>query len=281
MPSLKSKLSIFALLTLGALGLYFAVTQFSVPKEEDMMSSFKASPTAPATSGNQDSSAEIGSVDVLLLGLKQRLEKQPNDVDGWVLLSKSYFHLDNWQEAEAAFEKAKALGYNGAWQPLPRIDAFSKSGASSQNSASLINFKNYKIKSGEDQAKGQVDEPAMQSSSKVSTGLKLNISLASALQQELSPDSSVFVFVRAVENPGPPLAAMRKKVSELPFELELNDSHAMIPSLSISSAKNVIVGARISMSGNPSRQPGDYEQLSAPIPSDYAKTLEIVIKDKI
>jgi len=75
-----------------------------------------------------------------LVGLKQRLEAQPDDVDGWILLSKSYFHLNRREEAEEAFEKAKALGYTGSWQPLPRIDSFS------QNSSSAINFRDYKIK---------------------------------------------------------------------------------------------------------------------------------------
>ena len=102
-----------------------------------------------------------------------------------------------------------------------------------------------------------------------------------ALQKELSPDAAVFVFVRAVENPGPPLAVVRKTVGELPFEIALNDSHAMIPSRTISGARNVIAGVRISVSGNPARQPGDYEQLSDSIPADFSETLELVINDKI
>jgi len=39
--------------------------------------------------------------------------------------------------------------------------------------------------------------------------------------------------------------------------------------------------ARISVSGNPARQPGDYEQLSDSIPADFSETLELVINDKI
>jgi cytochrome c-type biogenesis protein CcmH len=132
-----------------------------------------------------------------------------------------------------------------------------------------------------DQAKSQVDDATNQSGLKKSTSLKLKVSLNPALQKELSPESPVFIFVRSVENPGPPLAVVRKKVGELPFEIVLNDSHAMIPGSTISSAENVIVGARISVSGNPERQPGDYEQLSNAIPSSFSKTLELLINDKI
>jgi cytochrome c-type biogenesis protein CcmH len=228
------------------------------------MSEFKATPSATPTPGKQDSATDLESVDVLLVGLKQRLEAQPEDVDGWVLLSKSYYHLNRWEEAEAAFEKARALGYTGNWQPLPRIDSFS------QNSSSSINLRDYKS-----------NEDNNQTGATTSAGLKLRVSLNPALQKGLSPDAAVFVFVRAVENPGPPLAVVRKTVGELPFEVALNDSHAMIPGRIISGANNVIAGARISVSGNPARQPGDYEQLSDSIPADFSKTLELVINDKI
>lgn len=269
----KFKISIFVGLTLLALGMYFAIAQLSNPVEQDLMSEFKASP--PVTPRQQDSTASLASVDVLLIGLKQRLETQPDDVDGWVLLSKSYFHLNRRKEADEAFEKAKALGYTGSWQPLPRIDAFSQNSSSSQKFDSSINFRDYKVNEDEVQANNQPVEPVSQ------TGLKLKVSLNSALQKELLPESPVFVFVRAAENPGPPLAVVRKKVGELPFEIALNDSHAMIPGRTISSARDIIVGARISVSGNPERQPGDFEQLSGTIPSNFSDTLELIIKDKI
>jgi cytochrome c-type biogenesis protein CcmH len=228
------------------------------------MQEFKAAPSATPSPDKQDSATDLESVDVLLVGLKQRLEAQPDDVDGWVLLSKSYYHMNRWKEAEAAFENAKALGYRGSWQPLPRIDSFS------QNSSSAINFKDYKINQDSAQTVPQATE-----------GLQLKIALNPALEKELTPDTAVFIFVRAAENPGPPLAVVRTTVGELPFEITLNDSHAMIPSRTISSARNVIVGARISASGNPERQPGDYEQLSASIPSNTKKTVELTITDKI
>jgi len=251
-------------MTLTAVVTYFATTRLSNPVERDLMSEFKATPPIISSTDKQDSTTDIEPVDVLLVGLQQRLEAQPDDVDGWVLLSKSYYHLNRMEEAEAAFEKAKALGYTGSWQPLPRIDSFS------QNSSSSIDFRDYKINADNDQA-----------GANASASLKLKVSLNPALQKELSPDAAVFVFVRAVDNPGPPLAVVRKTVGELPFEIALNDSHAMIPSRTISSAKNVIAGARISVSGNPARQPGDYEQLSDSIPADFSKTLELVINDKI
>jgi cytochrome c-type biogenesis protein CcmH len=277
MSTLKLEISkkliaaILVAMALTALVTYFATTRLSNPVERDLMQEFKAAPPVTATPARQDSATDLEPVDVLLVGLKQRLEAQPDDVDGWVLLSKSYYHLNRRVEAEAAFEKARALGYKGSWQPLPRIDSYS------QNSSSSINLRDYKIKSSNDLA-GAADSLT---GANASAGLRLKVSLNPALQKELSPDAVVYVFVRAVESPGPPLAVVRKTVGELPFEITLNDSHAMIPSKTISGASNVIAGARISVSGNPARQPGDYEQLSDSIPADFSKTLELVINDKI
>jgi cytochrome c-type biogenesis protein CcmH len=269
--SIKLLIAILVAITLTAVVTYFATTRLSSPVERDLMSEFKATPPVTSTPGNQGAATEIESVDVLLVGLKQRLEAQPGDVDGWVLLSKSYYHLNRLEEAEAAFEKARALGYTGDWQPLPRIDTFS------QNDSSSIGFRDYKIQSGNDRAGTAVS----QTGANTAAGLKLKVSLNPALQKELSPDAAVFIFVRAVENPGPPLAVVRKTVGELPFEITLNDSHAMIPGKTISNATRVIAGARISTSGNAQRQAGDYEQLSSSVPSNFTGALELVISDQI
>jgi cytochrome c-type biogenesis protein CcmH len=144
-----------------------------------------------------------------------------------------------------------------------------------------LNFRDYKLSATLDQATIQPGETNAPTDSITSKSLKLKVSLNPSLQNELSPEAPVFVFVRAAENPGPPLAVVRKKVAELPFEIALNDSHAMIPGRTISSAKNVIVGARISVSGNPERQAGDFEKLSNSIPSNSDKILELIINDKI
>ena len=56
-----------------------------------------------------------------------------------------------------------------------------------------------------------------------------------------------------------PLAAVKLRLSELPKRLILDDSMAMMPSVKISLQKKVQVSARISMSGQPQAQRGDFE----------------------
>jgi cytochrome c-type biogenesis protein CcmH len=277
-PPLKLTISIFIALILVALVGYFAIAQLPDPVTEDPMSEFKTPQSATAAPNNQASTAGLDSVEVMLVGLKQRLESQPEDIDGWILLSKSYFHVNRQKQAKEAYDKAMSLGYKGSWKPLPRIDSYSQSNLSTQKYESAINTQDYKTGQPTDTRAGETSDQAGTTNA---NGLKLHVALKPGLIKNLSPESPVFVFVRSAENPGPPLAVIRKQVADLPFEVVLNDSHAMIPGKTISNATNVIVGARISSSGNVEKQAGDYEQLSNSIPSDFADVLELVISDQI
>jgi len=75
----------------------------------------------------------------------------------------------------------------------------------------------------------------------------------------------VFIFARATSGPRVPLAILRKKVSDLPMDFTLDDSLAMSPASKLSGATEVVVGARISKSGNAMPQPGDWQVQSAPV----------------
>ena len=91
------------------------------------------------------------------------------------------------------------------------------------------------------------------------------VRLAPALAARVAPSDTVFVFARAVEGPRIPLAVTRKQVRELPAAFTLDDTMAMGAGMKLSDHNRVIVGARISKSGTPMPQPGDFEGLSAPV----------------
>jgi cytochrome c-type biogenesis protein CcmH len=83
------------------------------------------------------------------------------------------------------------------------------------------------------------------------------VSLAPALAARAAPADTVFVFARAADGPRMPLAVVRRTVADLPFDFTLDDSLAMSPQTRLSGASRVIVGARISRSGNATPQPDD------------------------
>ena len=59
-----------------------------------------------------------------------------------------------------------------------------------------------------------------------------------------------------------PVAVERLTVAQLPAEIVLDDADSAMPSMKLSQLSQVIVGARVSASGNAIPQPGDLEVLS-------------------
>ena len=100
-------------------------------------------------------------------------------------------------------------------------------------------------------------EPQLSASAAVVRILNLSISLAENLRHLAAPGDSVFVYAKAMDGPPMPLAVKRLTVQDLPADVTLSDSDAMIQTMKLSSFARVIVGARVSISGNPVAQPGD------------------------
>ena len=91
------------------------------------------------------------------------------------------------------------------------------------------------------------------------------LTLNAGLQGKVGPDDTVFIFARAPSGSRMPLAILRKKVSDLPLDFKLDDSLAMSPAARLSSASQVVIGARISKTGNAMPSPGDWQVLSDPV----------------
>ncbi|MFN0317366.1 MAG: c-type cytochrome biogenesis protein CcmI [Burkholderiales bacterium] len=108
-------------------------------------------------------------------------------------------------------------------------------------------------------------------------GVRIRVSLDPALKPRAAPGDAVFVFARAVQGPRMPLAIVRKQVKDLPLEMTLDDSHAMSPQMSLSGHDEVIVGARISKTGDAMARAGDSEGFSAPVKVGADKLAQVRI----
>jgi cytochrome c-type biogenesis protein CcmH len=83
------------------------------------------------------------------------------------------------------------------------------------------------------------------------------VSLAPGL--EAAAEDSVFVYARP---PGParmPIAAVRVRVRDLPYEFVLDDRTAMVPGTRLAGFEELVVGARIAKSGGVTPAAGDLE----------------------
>lgn len=91
------------------------------------------------------------------------------------------------------------------------------------------------------------------------------VTLSASLSKQISPEDTVFIFARAAEGSRMPLAIVRKQVRDLPFQFSLDDSMAMSPAGRLSGASKIIVGARVSKTGDALPQPGDLTGQIGPV----------------
>lgn len=98
-----------------------------------------------------------------------------------------------------------------------------------------------------------------------SARLTVRVELAPALKDKVRPDDSVFIFARASSGPPMPLAAKRVTVADLPIEVQLSDSDAMMPNMKLSSFPEVQLVARVSRAGQPTK--GEWIGRGSPLAS--------------
>lgn len=130
------------------------------------------------------------------------------------------------------------------------------------------------IQGGIERAREQLGEPAAAAPA-TSQGLTVRVELAPALQAKVQPGDAVFVFARAVSGPPMPLAVKRLSVADLPAEVSLSDSDAMMPQLKISGFEQVQLVARISRSGNATA--GEWIGSSQPLASKSTELQQLLI----
>lgn len=270
-----------------------------------------------------DAEGHKGTIEKMITQLKQRLNSNPDDVDGWVMLGRSYYFLKRHREASEAYAKAVSLigetnpdlladyadtlavanGKNmlgkpyelvkkaltlqpfhekslwlagtAAYQEQDYSSAFSywgkllqvfppNSDGAQQIQRNLEELKSLMTAQGTPIPEIAATLPTStvaNSGNVAATGKSVSgtVKISAALKSKASPDDTVFIFARAASGPRMPLAILRKQVKDLPITFELNDSMAMNPAMKLSNFPEVVVGARISKSGNAMPQSGDLE----------------------
>ena len=109
----------------------------------------------------------------------------------------------------------------------------------------------------------------------------IDVSLADELKASAKAGDIVFIYAQALSGPKMPLAIERKKVSDLPLTVTLNDAMAMMPTMKLSSFPQVKLLARISTSGNAMQQPGDLIGAVEPVSIDDKTHHKIVINGTV
>lgn len=272
-----------------------------------------------------------GTLEEQVRKLQDHLQANPDDMDSWVMLARSYYFMKQYGPASETFARvssmlqdsnpeiladyadalAMANGRNMAGQPYElvkkalTIQPFNQKALWLAGTASYQaqdfpttleywkrllqifpkdsdNYKQMQRNIAEIQQRlGMPVDAEVVASAKAEgaggpsvTGV---VRLDDALAMDASIDDTLFVFARAANGPRMPLAIVRKTVKDLPLQFTLDDSMAMNPAMKLSNFKEVVIGARISKSGNAMPQSGDMEGSFGPVELGKASGVEIVI----
>ncbi|MCO6428824.1 c-type cytochrome biogenesis protein CcmI [Nitrosomonas communis] len=286
--------------------------------------------------GMPPSHTEIKSV---VDNLIARLKENPADIEGWVMLGRTYAIMGQFNEASATYAKLiemipdsaqllsdyadvlamtnngslvgkpaelinkaleidpdypKALALAGTiefeqknyeqaatfWEKLLRVIP-SDSQLAKSVSDSIAEAKSLATK-GEERANPMqlaqnsnvgTDLPAEtkqqslsdKSDSTKATNITGIVTLSPTLVDKVSQNDTLFVFARAKTGPKMPLAILRLTAKDLPATFSLDDNMAMTPTMKMSSFPEIVIGARITKSGQAVSASGDLEGFSQPV----------------
>jgi cytochrome c-type biogenesis protein CcmH len=246
--------------------------------------------------------------------LAARLRENPDDVEGWKLLGRSYSVLGRFGESAEAYAKAAARAPRDAQLLADFADVLAMArGQSLEGEPEKLVLRALEIDPANLKALALAGTAAFARKDYVRAAahwekmlahvapdsedarairanvqearslaglgrreLKGTVTLSPKVREHAQADDTVFIFARAAEGPAMPLAVKRVKVRELPVSFALDDSMAMAPGMNLSAHARVVVVARVSRSGSPTPQPGDLQGTTAPIAND-AHGVSVVI----
>lgn len=111
--------------------------------------------------------------------------------------------------------------------------------------------------------------------------IKIRLSVAASLQDQLPAGATLLVFAKAAEGPPMPLAVQKFIDYKLPMDVVLDDSMAMMPQLRLSKFSRWTLTARISRSGDVKAQAGDLQGQLAVDRAMASRPVNLVISEKI
>ena len=200
--------------------------------------------------------------------LERALALDPNNLKALALAGSAAFEKKDFAKAVQYWSKAQGLAPPGS--------EFAKGLASSVEEARLASGQT--ASSGPASSGPASSGPANKAPAATASTASIQgvVSLSPAIKSKVAPDDTVFIFARAAQGPRMPLAILKRKASELPITFTLDDTTAMADELKLSKFELVVVGARVSKSGNALPQSGDLVGQSAPVKAG-GKPLTLII----
>lgn len=192
--------------------------------------------------------------DALAMTSGQTLEGKPMEMVQQALKLNPNHEKALWLAGTGAYNKRDYRGAVAYWQRLQQqLTPNSKEAQQVENIIAEAN----------DLAEGKAPSlAAREAAAPGEARLDGTVSLSPELKAKVAPDDTLYVFAKAAQGPPMPLATFRAQVKDLPMKFNLDDSMAPTPMAKLSDFPSVVVGARISKSGDPMPHSGDLQGMT-------------------
>lgn len=254
-------------------------------------------------------------MDDVVAALAERLEGNPEDINGWKMLGRSFMSLGDFQGAADAFSRANELeGGQDAQTLVSLAEAqlsatrgavagdvaalFESALAIDPNNPQALFYGGIAAFNRADQplaadrwerllslnpppeiqdvlrqriaewrgqpvatvqpAPSTSQAPVLPENPPEGAVVSISLSLSEEAQAAISGEANIFIIARDPAAPSPPIAVTRRQVSELPALVHLGDRESMVPGRELSGFAEFELVARVSLSGQPSQQSGDW-----------------------
>jgi hypothetical protein len=234
-----------------ALGIYFLLgSPDSIASDRGALSARASSARSASMSQSgamgSSSGGSAGSLEEVTRSLANRLATKGGSDDEWKLLAESYEYLGRTADAKAA-----------------RAHSLSTSTTDSRDAEGTGTAEVEPVSGGQIAAvadaldsQGSLDGTD-RAVAKTGPTISGTVELASELAAHAPTGATLFIYVKQLNAPGPPLAVLRVRADHWPVTFSLSDDNAMVPGRNLSGASNVQVEARISRSGDAIPRSGD------------------------
>lgn len=239
----------------------------------------------------------------LALGIRSELQRDPTNLNDWMMLGRLGMVLNNASTASQAFRHALQLAPTDEQVRLSYAEVLTRSEDPQDNSQATAMLEEMARHDGSDlrvlgllafNAFGQQRyaqaisawqkmlqllpaddrrvlmiqrsiEQAKSASGKQNSQLALTVALSPAAEKMLPEGGVLYISVSDGNSPVP-VAVKKLPLSHFPLSLTLDDSNAMMPQRLLSAQHQLQVRVRISRDGSANPQPGDWFGLSAVTP---------------
>ena len=211
---------------------------------------------------------KVPSMEEATARLEARLSQGGGSPQDWQLLVQSYEFMGRTADAQRA--RAHVIG-SVSTQLSGMSDVTLAAGAAIMQGGSLA------VSSVDSAPTPETSESHGASGS----GISGTVSIGARLAPMVGPGAILFIYAKAADSPGPPLAVLRVTANTWPVPFHLDDSMAMLPARRLSQFARVVVEARVSRTGQATPGPGDLYVTSNVLSPGEARKLALVINHQI